>query len=284
MAEQLVLHFETLPERYPDTVFAAQALLDWAQLVQSAMAALDPDIEVRLETVGVAPGSTRFPQLLKFIDKQAGRVASAWEDYPHLKSIVAGSAHTLWTATIAGGVSLAMMPEEQRVRLSEEDRAIIQKVAEDPAVREASAQFYRHLERDRAITGVGVASDWNSRPTLIVPRSEFHDRSGLWVNDSQDVVQRSQRDEWNVVLLRPALLSTPQSWQFMRDGLKFSAKMHDARFLAAIKDGRVPLTLQEGVMMHVVIEYDEVLIGQIWEPVANSRRVVKVLSPVPTSD
>ncbi|XUU60970.1 hypothetical protein ACRAQ6_01495 [Erythrobacter sp. HA6-11] len=284
MADELVLHFETLPNHYPDTAIAAQALLDWAELVKTAFAVVEPEQGIRLEIIGVHPGSTRFPQLLKFLDEQAGRVRSAWDDYPHLRSIVAGSAHTLWTATVAGGVSLAMLPDEQSVRLSEKDRELLQKIGETPEVQAASNQFYQRLERDSAISGVGVANDWEEYPPLIVPRSEFPERSGLWVNDSQDVQQRTHSDQWNVVLLRPALISTPQSWQFMRDGLKFSAKMHDAKFLAAIRDGRVPLTLQEGVVMNVRIEYDEILVGQIWEPVPNSRRVVKVLSPLPTQD
>ena len=57
------------------------------------------------------------------------------------------------------------------------------------------------------------------------------------------------------------LVSTPQPWQFSRDGFKFSAKMADAKFLAALREGQVPLNMQERVMMRVVVEYKERLVG-----------------------
>lgn len=285
--DQIVLHFEVAPDRYPNTTVAARALIEWVDLVQSTIAAIDPLQRLNIEIVGVTPGSTRFPQLLRFLDKQAGNVRSAWDDYPHLKSIVAGSAHTLYTAAIAGAVSMSMQPSVQLVQLSEKDRHLfegIQKQAsQSRPVVQASKRFYGALEQDTAITGVGVADAWDKRPSIIIPRSEFAERSGLWDVDVEIAPsERFQRVVWDVVLRRPDLVSTPQLWQFMRDGLKFSAKMHDAIFLAAMRDGRIPLTLQEGVMMKVEIEYKERLTGQVWEPVKGSWRVVKVLSPVPS--
>jgi hypothetical protein len=59
--------------------------------------------------------------------------------------------------------------------------------------------------------------------------------------------------------------------------------MSDAIFLAALKDGRIPLTLQEGVIMRVEVEWKETLNGQVWDMVPRSRRIVRVLSPAPIS-
>jgi len=281
MAEQLVLHFETKPGRYPDTEVAAAALLDWVRLVRAAVASVDPNQELRFQTLGVRPGSTRFPQIVQFLETHAGLARSSWDDYPHLKSIVAGSAHTLFTASVAAGVSLAVQPSETTVKLSDTDRELLLRVADDREVTQASQRFYRTLEQDTAIAGVGVADSWGERPKIIIPRSEFAERGGVWAADREDVKERTQRDVWDVVLLKPALVSTPQNWQFMRDGLRFSAKMYDGMFLAAIRDGKVPLTLQEGVVMRVEVEYAERLSGQLWETVPNSRRIVRVLSPSP---
>lgn len=279
MSEQLVLHFETPPERYIDTDVAGSALQDWATLVRTVLATVDPALEIRIETVGVIPGSTRFPQLLRFLDTHVSYVRSAWDDYPHLKNMIIASAHTLFTSVVAAGVTLAMQPESQSVELSKADRELLKKIGDNRQVQEASQRFYRTIERDTAIQGIGVAKGWDARPTLIVPRAEFAVRSGLWERDDGDVQERSTTAVWNVILIRPALVSTPQPWQFMRDGLKFSAKMHDAIFLNAIREGTVPLTLQEGVTMQIEIEYTERLEGQIWQPVSNSRRVTRVLSP-----
>ena len=210
---------------------------------------------------------------------------SAWEEYPHLKSVIAGSAHTFYTSAVAAGVTLALAPTEQIVRLSDHDRDLIargeERAAADPAVREANQRFYRNLESDAAITGVGVAEDWDSRPKIIVPRSQFSERGGLWELEEAEADKRRQYDVWDVILIRPNLVSKPRVWTFMRDGLKFTAKVTDTRFLTALKDGRLPLTLQEGVTMRVEVEYVEELDGQIWTPITGSRKVVRVLSPKP---
>jgi hypothetical protein len=87
---------------------------------------------------------------------------------------------------------------------------------------------------------------------------------------------------WNVVLVKPTLDHRPRNWRFDRDGVEFSAKMTDRAFLDAIPTGRVPITLQEGVMMVVEVQYTERLNGQVWEYVANTRKVTKVISPRPS--
>lgn len=285
--DQLVLHFETAPDRYPDTAIAARALLDWVDLVQAAVRAVSPEERLLISIVGVREGSSRFPQLLTWLDEQTGIVKSAWAEYPHLKSVVAGSAHTFWTAAVATTLTLAAQPKEQVVRLSDKDRALLApmeaKVAASPAVKTASQRFYRTVEADPNITGVGVADSWTARPNVIVPRSEFPERGGLWNLQEDLPAQRQQHAIWDVVLLRPALVGKPLPWQFVRDGFKFSAQMADAHFLLAIREGRVPLNMQEGVTMRVEVEYQEALVGQVWEAVPRSRRIVRVLQPMPRS-
>lgn len=284
--EQIVLHFETAPERFPDSRIAALALLDWIALLEATALVVAPDRTLNIEMVsGATPGSTRFPQLLRWTDDRISDIKLAWADYPQLKSLVLGGAHTLWTATIAAAVTTAMQPDEQTVRLSDEDRQLLQSMREDvaksPEVAAASHRFYRTLEREPAIVGVGVADDWAKRPTFIVPRSEFPERGGLWEPDQPAAEERIVRDEWNVVLLRPVLQSSPHAWRFSRDGLPFSAMMHDSQFLSAMREGRIPLNLQEGVMMRVEVEHTVRLNGQVWEPVPRSWRIVRVLSPTP---
>lgn len=285
--EKLLLHLETLPGRYPDTAIAARALLDWASLIQTTIDAISPGERIALEIVGVTEGSTRFPQILKFLDEQAANVRQAWTEYPHLKSIIAGAAHTFYTSVIAAGVTVALQPSEQTVRLSDTDRALLEpmraKAAQSPAVQKANRQLYGTLQADSAIQGIGVSQDWKTRPLIIVPRSEFPERSGLWELQEDAPAVRPEHAIWDVVLRRPALISKPQAWEFSRDGFRFSAQMSDAIFLAALKDGRIPLTLQEGVIMRVEVEWKETLNGQVWDMVPRSRRIVRVLSPAPIS-
>lgn len=281
--EQIVLHFETADGRYPDSKVAAQALIDWVSLLEAAASAIDPGGVLQIEIVGGAtPGSTRFPQLLKWADGRITDIKSAWAEYPELKSMAVGAAHTLWTATVAATVTLAIQPDEQVVRLSDTDRVILQEMRgqarKSQKVIDASRRFYRTLEQEPAIVGVGVADDWDKRPDTIVPRAQFAERSGFWEPEEDAPAEQIIRDDWNVVLLRPVLQSAPHAWRF---GLPFSAMMHDAQFLAAMRDGRTPLNLQEGVMMRVEVEHTLRLRDQVWEPVPRSWRIVRVLSPTP---
>jgi len=288
--DRILIHLETAPGRYPDTAVAAQALLDWVALVQATLAAIAPEDRVAIEIVGVREGSTRFPQILRWLDDQTGNIRAAWAQYPHLKSIVAGSAHTFYTSAVAAGVSLAMQPSEQVVRLSDEDREILasytDKAAKSGAVQEASKQFYQTLGRAPEITGIAVDDKWEKGDDLkVIPRSQFPERSGMWELQQEFVsTKRVSRATWDVVLLRAPFTSKPQRWQFSRDGLKFSAKMEDPAFLLAIRERRVPISLQEGVMMRLEIEFKEELDGQVWETIASTRRIIRVLSPAPLAD
>jgi hypothetical protein len=282
---RIVLHLATLEGRYPDTSVAARALLDWADLAKATVFAIDPSDRISLEVAGVVPGSARFPQVLRFLENQAADVQRAWAAYPTLKGMVVGAAHALYTSAIAAGVTVAMQPDEQAVRLSDEDRTILREMqsqaAADKQVQAASKRLYRTLENDAAITGIGVAPDWGAPPELVVPKAQFPERGGLWRSQTEDVQFRYEREIWDVILLKPALISKPQSWQFSRGGLKFSAQMADANFLMAMRDGLIPLSLQEGVVMRVEVEYESELVGQIWEVKPRTRKVVRVLSPVP---
>lgn len=286
--EQIVLHFETADDRRPSSRIAAQALLDWVTLVETVANEIAPNSKLSVEIVGGAvPGSTRFPQILRWTDERIGDMKLAWDEYPHLKSMIVGASHTFWTAGVAAGVSLAIAPQVQAVKLSDDDRALLTAMQEQvwrsrPA-KEASKRFYRTLEQEPAIAGIGVADSWAERPSVIIPRSQFPERGGMWEPQDEIRTERIVRNDWQVVLLRPVLQATPHAWRFSRDGLAFSAMMHDAQFLAALRDGRIPLNLQEGVMMRVEVEHVERLHNQIWEPVPRSWRVVRVLSPAPRS-
>ena len=285
--EHLILHFDTAPGRYPDTIVAAKALIEWSELIQATLLAIDPSDRVALEIAGVEKGSTRFPNVLRFLNDQAANVKEAWVEYPHLKAIVAGAAHTFYTSIVAAGVTLALAPDEQTVRLSDDDRALLKRYEEtarqSEAVREANKKLYSTVQPDTAIEGIGAGTGWTRNENLlIVPRSEFAERSGLWEPDFDEPEQKRPRaDVWDVVLLKAPFSSEPKSWRFARDGLPFTATMKDPQFLQAIAERRVPISLQEGVSMRVEIQYSERLVGQVWETIPRSRKITRVLSPSP---
>lgn len=285
MSDEIVLHFEIAPGQFPDTRIIAQALLKWVTLVEEAARAIDPADQIELAIVGNDRGSLRFPQIIRFAERSIENIDVAWSEYPYLKKAVLGSAHVFATGIVGGLISVSMMPDVQKVEIIDSDRPVVEemenRVANSESVRAANREFYRTIERERSITAVGVAPDRDSRPYVMVPREEFQTRSGLWTIGEDVVREQIKVDVWDVVLLKAPFSHKKLSWQFSRDGLAFSAVMQDAKFLAAVKEGRVPINLQEGVIMRIEVEYLEKLDGQVWKADPRSRRVVRVLEPQP---
>ncbi len=284
--DEIVLHFELAPGQFADTKIVAEALIRWAELVEAAVKAIEPAGAVELEIVGNERGSLRFPQIIKFVEQGVTDIDAAWQQFPYIRKAVIGSAHTLAVGVVGGIISASLAPEVQKVEIADgaqQAKAEMEaKIGESIPVREASRRFYQIVEKDPAITGVGVAQSHEDDP-IIVPRSEFHARSGLWSIEEDPAPAQEKVDEWDVVLLKAPFSHKRLAWQFSRDGLTFSALMDDAQFLLAVKEGRVPINLQEGVVMRLRIAYTERLEGQVWKAEPKSRRIVKVISPAPLS-
>ena len=279
----LVLQFGLEEGRHADAVLAAQALIDWVHLAKEAALAIDPGSDLKVELLGRDEGSLR--NLLRLLDSIAKDIHEGAGDYPYLKKTAIGLATAIVTSTVGTGIQISAQPKVQQVELSSADRALLkgmqEQIERSPAVATASKRFFKTVERDPAITTVQIANDFEAAPVIVIPRSEFPERSGLWSLQEEEPPEETRRATWSVVLLRASFTHTPASWSFSRDGLPFSARMDDPDFLAAIAAKTVPITLQEGVLMQVEVEYRERLVGQVWQYVDRTRRVVRVLSPRP---
>lgn len=279
----IVLQFGLQEGRNADALIAAESLIAWVQLTREAALAVDPTNRLRVELLGREKGSLR--QLLRLVDDTAKSVSDGADDYPYLKKLAVGLAAVTATASLTVAIEQAVEPDVQKVELSEPDRALAMemrsRVENDAAVSKAARRFYRTVERDPAITEIQIADGFDKAPIATVPRSEFAERGGLWEPQEDPPAEEKRTDTWDVVLLKAPFVHEPRAWTFSRDGLPFSARMEDPTFLAAIAAGTVPITLQEGVMMKIEVEYRERLIGQVWEYVDKTRKVTRVLAPRP---
>lgn len=286
---QYVLHFDTGPNAVPDAEIVARALIAWVEATQLAAQTLDPLNELRIGLLSAEPGSLRLRTVLDFFEtKIIGPPADFLTPFPRIKR----AARQLAIATTIGiptGVAIVvaehtLYPEPPRSLPTEahsDFRADQEKIKEEPKVGNKVKAFYKTIEQDKAITGVSVREGTTLEPLLTVPREEFAQRSGLWAPQDSPAPSRPQRAVWDVVVTHPALLSKPKPWRFLRDGLPFSATMSDEQFLAAVGNGTLPLHIQEGVQMQIVVEWTEQLDGQTWIPNARTYRVTKVLQPRP---
>lgn len=286
MAADLTLTLGLKPGRNANAAVVAEALAAWVLLVGEAAKAIDPLDPVVVELVGLEEGSLKLRQLLRRAEGIANDISAGADEYPTLKAIAIGMAAATATAAIGVGIEKVLEDPVQEVRLSKEDRELLQnqvaKVNDSVAVQHASRRFYQAIERDPAVTEIVVLEGPEDIPVVRVPREEFSDRGGLWQIEEEIVEsERTTRDVWDVVLLKAPFLHKPRRWTFLRDGILFSARMDDAHFLRAIRDGRVPITLQEGVMMRIEVEFKERQKGQVWRALDSSRRVTRVVAPLP---
>jgi hypothetical protein len=281
---ELTLRFGLNEGRNANALYAAESLVAWVHLANEAAQAIDPTDRVVIELVGITEGSLQFKQVLKKIDQTIGDLSARADEYPHLKAVAIAMAAQLAVGGTTVAIERATTPSVQTVNLSDEDRALLAdmngKVEKSERVRHASKRFLQSVERDPAVTEVTVAED-DGEPMVVIQRENFPSRDALWEIETLPPAERIVRDSWDVVLMKASFVNRPARWMFARDGLNFSAKMDDKAFLAAIRDGRVPITLQEGVMMRIEVEFKEQQDGQIWRALDSSRRVVRVVSPQP---
>jgi hypothetical protein len=283
--DEIVLQLDLEPGRNADAVLAAEALVAWIEAAQEASAVMGLSGDLRVELVSAEPACLKLRTVFRFVeDRLIGPPAHALQDFPRLKKLVVATvigAPLGLTAIITEHSIYPDHPEGISEASKQEYDQLQQAAAASPAVRDKVKRFYRKLERDPAITRVSIGASGERRAIIEIPREQFAERGGLWDPEVAPLPTRAQHARWEVVVTHPALLSKPQAWRFVRDGLPFSAVMADQRFLAAIKDGTLPIHVQEGVTMVVELEWQERLEGQAWETVPRSRKITRVVSPTP---
>ena len=160
-------------------------------------------------------------------------------------------------------------------------REIYEAIVHDPAVETAKRKFYRTLEREPAITGVGIKEKPDdTKPLIMVPSEHFPEASGLWAPEEDGPKIEVSHTVLDVVLVKPALVHTPRSWTFKPEGLpEFDAVMRDPGVLAAIQSQGLPERLREGIPMTIRLEAKEERIGGQLRPIRGGRSVIRVISP-----
>jgi hypothetical protein len=275
MSSELTLRLGLYEGRNANAAIAAESLLAWVYLVEEAARAINPHELVVVELVGTAEGSLKLKSLLKCANDAVGSIKEGAAEYPHLRTLAAG------LALAVGPVLLdRAIPENLIVEADAQSEAkSAERVAQSQAVQLAKRRLLQTVEKDPAVDGITVEDD--EGVVAEVPRSAFPEREGLFQIEEAAPAERTTRDVWDAVLLKATFAPKRRRWTFLRGGLPFSALMDDAKFLQAIREGRVPIALQEGVSMRLEIEFTEKQDGQVWVPIQKTRRVVRVLQPVP---
>ena len=274
----VILEFDLASGSNIDAVVAARALIAWSEAIKEAANIVDPSGGFSIDLVSAEPACLRFSTILNFAEQKVlGKVSDALDPYPKLKQFLALNVLVL-PGVVIGGLIVADFDSDDPETADKQQR-----VSDSPVVQKHVQTFYKEVQSDPAITRVVVRERSDGPAVIIVERNEFAERSGLWAIESDDDEpnERLGGGIWNVVVTHPVSIGKPLSWGFMRDGLPFRAKMVDPNFLAEIRSGTLPITIQEGVVMEVRVSYSERLEGQLWLPVTGTYKIEEVLSPRP---
>lgn len=124
-------------------------------------------------------------------------------------------------------------------------------------------RFFGEIERDRAISGVGISDSHHTPPADIVPRAEFLSRA-TEPRQEEEEITRKRYEEIEIMLVQPRLLGDEKAWRFFAKGSEFSAKLEDRKFVSETLSGKRKLPLVQGVWMRVTMRYDERKSDNAW--------------------
>lgn len=285
LTADIVLKFETLPGRAPKLEVVARALEAWGEAIRTAAEIAEPGSRPLIELVGVEDGSQVFKVALRKVQEFGETVSEGAAEYPIPKKMAIALSGMIATGLVAVGLQAAFLP----TRLPEDQMAVFHTtnglLAESVDLQRRNMEFFEILHEERAYASVKVIDGEDGEVLYEIPQSEFATRSGVWADEieveQEDVEVRTAT--WDVTLIKPVLEAQPRRWVFAREGLKFSALMSDKRVLEAIHDKTLPIQVAEGIAMKIEVQYKERFSGNAWVPIDRTRKVIRVLHPLPPS-
>jgi len=267
MTEQpLTIYFDISHNSLPTLGAVGRAMVEFEKMAGEAVFLMEPATEFSLVYESSATGS------LRIIAKLRGLVTA--ERLKELAIVIAtllitnGIGHFQGKAMDEAIVSIA---GEEGSTLTAEDLANIAEMCRQAerseTVRTPRQEFYRAVEQDSAIVGIGaVSDDTTRRPELIVPRSEFLSRA----TDSQLAeidelsMERTNSERIEVVLVEAPLIESKRQWRLFMNGREFGAKMLDENFKQQLLDGSTDLRLAGGIILDVTLETAQVNEDGLW--------------------
>ncbi len=283
---QLTLYIDLQQGTRLDLEAAANAALAWSRLIKTIGQHVDPLNVWQVELGGTRPGSLRLGSIIRLPDNAEKRGM--------VKGAIFASVLFVFQSVGAWGISEVMdymtgrdAPPEVR-GLSEEDMRLlageIVALLESGVGRDDAAEVYHALEKDDDVTGVGVTSQIDQRPEVVVPRAAFPSNQLSVGRDEPE--ERVNVERMEIIVVKAVLAASPtRRWGFQTRLGAFGAPIRDARFLSDLVAGRLNVPLRQGIVMDVDLEITERFDGGVWRPVERAVLVVHgIRSPAVQED
>ncbi|EPR14178.1 hypothetical protein M527_29120 [Sphingobium indicum IP26] len=281
--EDYILKFNLVPGLYPRAEAVAEAIIAYVDTVRTAAGLIDPMAQVAVEIVGVEEGSQIFKLALRRMESAGERMKRGADEYPLVGKAAMALGSMIASAVVGQVIVNAISPDP---RIPDDQMEVFQNIEEDlrdsVELQRQSADLFGGLQAEPAFMSVQILS--NTRvPIITVPRDEFALRGGVFTPNPEPEPDRIENRVavWDVTLIKPALIPEKRRWTFARDGIEFSALMVDQAVLDAIHNKTLPIQIAEGVVVKIEIQYRERYSGSTWITDPASRRVTRLLQPLP---
>lgn len=277
------LYFQLREGEKADLEIVSAAAIAWVESLRAVARAYDPDSDVKVELVDADEGSLIYNTIIDWFERNVEARIERFERgggrLPRTRKVALALALFLIVTGYPtydfyfGEGDFTDADREMLIELLERAKA-------DPAVETSKRKFFRTIEREPAITAVGIKEDPEAAPLIVVTNDRFAEAGGLWATGEIDVPEQVTRPVLDVILVKPALVHTPRSWTFKPEGFpEFEAVMRDPQVLKAIQENGLPERLREGIPMTIRLEVREVLVDGQWKLVRGGRSVIRVISP-----
>lgn len=280
----IVIHFGGSATNIDAYTFA-NALVSFADAVQSINDILNPGEAIVLRLTAQGPGSYRA--VVKKVRQGLGGVFSRG-----LEPVFWGVVATLiYEKVIKNDPPAHITVTTNEVIIQNgNDRVIVPRIAyealpnvrNDPKVQSNLSRTFKILERDAGITAFGVTSSLSDpEPVVLVPRAKFEMLAEPVTVIEGPQKTREREDKARLVILKAWLNHAKRKWSFEWNGVPLSAPIADNIFLDKL-DQREYL-IGSGDALDVILKYtqnfDEELGVYVNDP--NSFVISEVIKPVP---
>jgi len=273
MAQSLTLYLDLEEGKKPDLATVARAALAFDAVVKEVAFIIDPSLSFRLELKSGTEGSLKLNSLLKAAKDRVDRSTLLT-----IAFIVLGWFANDVRSLVTQEAIESLIDSEQNHQLSEDE---VQRIAQQVAnalngkvAKNEVGKVYEELQRDQRITGVGVTTDPDKKPRVIVPRAEFDVRSETATETDEASKKRTRTTTETVTLISPVLVPGSRKWRFSSGGIEFGASVKDEDFQRSLLSGQQPVAMVAGITMSVTLQTKEENVDGVW--VIKERNVLKV--------
>jgi hypothetical protein len=231
--EEIVLYFDIESEGLDAQTFG-NALLSFDELYRAINEILNPGVEVEIDFIRSDRGSIRA--VLRSFKRDTKTLLDhplLYIIFPFLLAILASAVTSNDVKIIVNDDSYIVEHGNKQIVLPREAEDKAKRVERDPSVRRSVRNFFSVVESDPNVRGVDFRSPTvPDEPVIPIEREKFASLRDLSEVTEPDLPKEKEETYFRqkVVVVTAVLEKSKRKWQFLWNGQKVWADIHDDNF------------------------------------------------------